>query len=223
MFENPYYIGISLLSYMDFTLDFTYSWNWSAVFYVYCLSQCRTGFDVVVGWLLVDREIALCHVIPSWTTVCLLTSRVVAFRIGILQWWKKMMGSRPHSLVTIDFVIVKIQCMCCVILFCRHTIHLKKYAYGLCFVVVWLQSILPISFRITSLSGAILTIAPVPVKQPWRILVNVSYESTSINPLWPSDAIRRQRSESTLAQVMACCLTATTHYLNQCWLISKDQ
>ena len=28
-----------------------------------------------------------------------------------------------------------------------------------------------------------------------------------------------KRSWSTLAQVMACCLTAPSHYLNQCWLI----
>ena len=41
----------------------------------------------------------------------------------------------------------------------------------------------------------------------------------SINSLWPSDAIWRQRSRSTLAQVMACWLTAPSHYLNQCWLI----
>ena len=27
------------------------------------------------------------------------------------------------------------------------------------------------------------------------------------------------RSGSTLAQVMVCCLTAPSHYLNQCWLI----
>ena len=40
-----------------------------------------------------------------------------------------------------------------------------------------------------------------------------------INSLWPSDAIRRQETESTLAQVMACCLTAPSHYLNQWWLI----
>ena len=43
-----------------------------------------------------------------------------------------------------------------------------------------------------------------------------------VNSLWPSacsDAIRRQETESTLAQVMACCLTAPSHYLNQCWLI----
>ena len=32
-------------------------------------------------------------------------------------------------------------------------------------------------------------------------------------------AIWQQRSGSTLAQVMACCLTAPSHYLNQCWLI----
>ena len=40
-----------------------------------------------------------------------------------------------------------------------------------------------------------------------------------LNSLWPSDAIWRQRSGSTLAHVMACCLTAPSHYLNQCWLI----
>ena len=45
-----------------------------------------------------------------------------------------------------------------------------------------------------------------------------------INSLWSSDARRWQRSGSTLAQVMACCLIASSHYLNQCWLIiSKVQ
>ena len=45
-----------------------------------------------------------------------------------------------------------------------------------------------------------------------------------LNSLWPSDAIWRQGSRSTLAQVMACCLTSPSHYLNQCWLIiSKVQ
>ena len=41
----------------------------------------------------------------------------------------------------------------------------------------------------------------------------------AINSLWPSDTIWRQRSGSTLAQVMACCLKAPSHYLTQCWLI----
>ena len=53
--------------------------------------------------------------------------------------------------------------------------------------------------------------------------VNISFMSFKtiqhINSLGPSDAIWRQRSGSTMAQVMACCLTAPGHYLNQCWLI----
>ena len=40
-----------------------------------------------------------------------------------------------------------------------------------------------------------------------------------VNSLWPSDAICQQRSWWTLAQVMACCLTASNQHLNQCWLI----
>ena len=40
-----------------------------------------------------------------------------------------------------------------------------------------------------------------------------------VNSLWPSDAIWQRESRSTLAQVMARCLTAPSHYLNQCWLI----
>ena len=37
------------------------------------------------------------------------------------------------------------------------------------------------------------------------------------NPLWPSDSIWQHRFGSTLVQVMACCLMAPSHYLNQCW------
>ena len=43
-----------------------------------------------------------------------------------------------------------------------------------------------------------------------------------VNSLWHSDTIWRQRSGSTLAQVMACCLRALSHYLNQCWLIVSE-
>ena len=39
-----------------------------------------------------------------------------------------------------------------------------------------------------------------------------------INSLWPSDAIWWCRSGSPFAQIMACCLMAPSHYLNQCWL-----
>ena len=40
-----------------------------------------------------------------------------------------------------------------------------------------------------------------------------------IDSLGPSAVIWRPRSGSALAQVMVCCLTAPSHYLNQCWLI----
>ena len=39
------------------------------------------------------------------------------------------------------------------------------------------------------------------------------------NSLWPDDAIWLHGTRPTLVQVMACCLTAPSHYLNQCWLI----
>ena len=38
-----------------------------------------------------------------------------------------------------------------------------------------------------------------------------------INSWWPSDAIWQQRPGPTLSQVMAWCLMAPSHYLNQCW------
>ena len=56
----------------------------------------------------------------------------------------------------------------------------------------------------------------------WNASENVVCEMAAFRPggdKWPSDAIWRHRSRSTLAQVMACCLTAPSHYLNQCWLI----
>ena len=52
-----------------------------------------------------------------------------------------------------------------------------------------------------------------------RYMTSIFMDVSCVNSLWPSDAIRRQGTESTLAQVMACCLTAPSHYLHQCWLI----
>ena len=41
--------------------------------------------------------------------------------------------------------------------------------------------------------------------------------------MWPSNVIWRQGSRSTLAQVMASCLMAPGHYLDQCWLIISEE
>ena len=74
-------------------------------------------------------------------------------------------------------------------------------------------------------SGDIYHAEHFPLRQdPLREFTLLNTDETMFNSLWPSDAIWRQRSGSTLAQVMACCLTAPSHYLTQCWLIiSKVQ
>ena len=50
----------------------------------------------------------------------------------------------------------------------------------------------------------------------WISALVFFYVNESIKSVWPSDAIWWHRSGSTLAQVMACCLMAPSHYLNQC-------
>ena len=49
--------------------------------------------------------------------------------------------------------------------------------------------------------------------------IGLKCQKQVFNSFWPSDPIWRQRSGSTLVQVMACCLTAPSQYLNQCGLI----
>ena len=53
----------------------------------------------------------------------------------------------------------------------------------------------------------------------WVLILTLLLTSTAFNLLWPSDAIWWNRTGSTLVQVMACCLTAPSHYLSQCWFI----
>ena len=47
-------------------------------------------------------------------------------------------------------------------------------------------------------------------------------QTHKFNSLWPSNAIWWHGTGSTLAEVMACCLTAPSHYLNWCWLLSSE-
>ena len=48
----------------------------------------------------------------------------------------------------------------------------------------------------------------------WHIIHEVTWGPFNWTSLWPNDAIWRQRS-GTFAQIMACCMTAPSHYLNQ--------
>ena len=38
--------------------------------------------------------------------------------------------------------------------------------------------------------------------------------------VWPNDAKCRLKSGAKIVQVMVCCLTSSSHYLNQCWLVT---
>ena len=53
-------------------------------------------------------------------------------------------------------------------------------------------------------------------------MYRVAYYDQRLFTLWPSDSIWWHRSGSPLAQVMACCLTSPSHYLNQYWLPIRE-
>ena len=90
---------------------------------------------------------------------------------------------------------------------------------------LWLMTIIPLwdclpfHYILSYILSSLLTC--------WMFCLILSFHidtAQGINSLWTSDAIWRHRSGSTLAQVMGCCLTAPSHYLNHCWLtISKVQ
>ena len=56
--------------------------------------------------------------------------------------------------------------------------------------------------------------------KPCHTPAQIQYIFT-FNSSWPSVAIWRQISWLSLAQIMACCLTAINHYLYQYWFITK--
>ena len=51
---------------------------------------------------------------------------------------------------------------------------------------------------------------------------DLSFPSPQMQLLTPIDAIWRHGTWTTLVQIMICCLTAPSHYLNQCWLIPSQ-
>ena len=55
-----------------------------------------------------------------------------------------------------------------------------------------------------------------------RYCLDISTEKLAVDfSTEPFNSIWQHKSGSTLAQVMACCLMAPSHYLNHCWLVFK--
>ena len=80
----------------------------------------------------------------------------------------------------------------------------------------------PVTRKIFPFDDVIMIILRRPQRPLESLLVEDKNSSRShINSLWPSDAIWRHRSKSTLAHDMDCCLMAPSLYLYQCWLLIK--
>ena len=54
------------------------------------------------------------------------------------------------------------------------------------------------------------------------LLAGDKYDLIIFNLLWPSDAVWWHKYLSTLAKIIAWCLMAPSHYLNQCWLLISE-
>ena len=92
-----------------------------------------------------------------------------------------------------------------------------SYSHIWCSNYVW---VIPGRFN-----GSIAQLQWVQGKRIWcqsKLIMIVNPISLLFNSLWLSNAIRWHESGSTVAQVMACCLTAPSHYQTQRWLIISE-
>ena len=95
-----------------------------------------------------------------------------------------------------------------------------KRIYKTCSICAWCHSISSNRHHVLSPNNQSLKFYDILYKHVLCVLCG-GFAVQWVNSLGPNYAIWRQRSGSTLAQVMACCLTAPSHYLNQCWLIIR--
>ena len=59
----------------------------------------------------------------------------------------------------------------------------------------------------------------------WNVICRfmaILLRTPCVNTLWPSGAVWWHTSDSTVSQVMAWCLLAPSHYLNQSWLVISE-
>ena len=76
------------------------------------------------------------------------------------------------------------------------------------------QSVVRLLWRHTSV--VMVMASQITDNRTMKTLGNIS----CLNPLRPNDAILWNRYWTTLAQVVACCLTAPSHFMDQWWLIT---
>ena len=82
----------------------------------------------------------------------------------------------------------------------------------------WISSVCPIQ---VDMENSVFHPARVEACMIFQYDVIFSCTCICINSLWPGDTIWWHRTGSALIQVMSCCLTALSHYLNQFWPMIK--
>ena len=99
-------------------------------------------------------------------------------------------------------------------------LSLIQASYRLCLKRIWF---LPhtVCFGEEYISNYFRRITYLPVLPPQDILNHNLWSQLTTNSLWPSAVMCWHRSGSTFVQVMAGCLTAPSHCLNQCWRIIR--
>ena len=102
---------------------------------------------------------------------------------------------------------------------CRQTGRLRAWhrSQWRAAVVVWWVILMPTSFIFMGFTCYCRTEVFYLQIFFFRNLQNICLPG--LNSLWPSDAIWWHGTGSTLTQVIACCYLATSHCLNQCWLM----
>ena len=98
----------------------------------------------------------------------------------------------------------------------QHTCQVTLDISGSTLKIIWKCCHLKINGVLGNIQGNLPLLYAIILSWSCLIQMHISYD---FNSWWPSDATWHHGSGSTLAQVMACCLTAPSHYLNLCWLI----
>ena len=143
---------------------------------------------------LIDNEPAFIRIMASCRTGVIWTKPLSEPSRYLNQWWSSSLTNiyvtRPRWINGLSFI------------------RMPMVLYHQLDVTEWY--VIDSSFRL--FYSYRLKICSLPTRPSWS-------KDRWVNSLWPSDPIWRQRSGSTLAQIMACCLAAPSHYLNQCRLI----
>ena len=133
------------------------------------------------------------------------------FSTIIQIWWKICCFAQIHF--RMDCQIARKFCTC------LNSHAILEYAKFVVIGPVFINTLRPRQNSILHMTFSN-ALSSMKILEFWLNITNVVPKSP-INPLRPSDAKWWQWSWTTLAHVMACCLMAPSHYLNQCWLIIR--